>query len=445
MSLSISFEACSLESEALEVGDVEGHFDNTIKNPLTQEDYLACVDVVETWKGVNERGYITRRDITRLYEMKDKFPHLETFFTRHPLGSFTTEPSQVNYEESNESFISTIASALINAIKATINWIIEKAQALWNWFTGTTVRSSKVEDVAKNLLALQGYLQEVIPLLEKGSQSEKFKAHYKRALDTQLHNVNKTWSALADKINKNEGEYAGQVQDICLVLSSQVPGFIDDVQTLLDALSTAEDESQVEQAIQHNTLARGRVATNEVAKLALKFGYNPNTVKRQQGVTDWQAKCQVILGHYRGLANDKRVDIPEASFRSVLLNTRITSWSGYMKDTERTLGSKIPDMIKKLKGFDASKMNPKLDAAYRRHLVDYLPALVSTLQGFSHLQEAVGLVANVRDASTVAVAKAALALVQTADKFVTENFDSLTLSEQAVRKKHKSAVHASFS
>ena len=444
MSLTLSFESLSLEGDELEVGDVEGHFDNTLKNPLTQEDYLDCVNVVETWKGVNERGYITRQDVTRLYEMKEKFPHLETFFVRHPLGSFTTEPSHVNYEESNEGFLSTIATALIKAIRATIDWIIEKAQALWNWFTGTTVRSNKVEEVAKNLLALQGYLQEVIPLLEKGNQAEKFKLHYKRALDTQLHNVNKTWNALADKINKSEGEYAGQIQDICLVLSSQVPGFIDDVQTLLDMLSVAETESQVEQAVQANTIARGKVSTNSVAQLALKFGYNPNTIKRQQGVTDWQAKCQVVLGHYRGLSNDKRVDIPEANFRGVLLNTRISNWSDYMKDTERALGSKIPDMIKKLRGFDPSKMNPNLDAAYRRHLINYLPALVSTLQGFSHLQEAVGLVANVRDASTVAVAKAALALVQSADKFVTENFDSLTLSEQAIRKKHKSAVHASF-
>lgn len=443
MTVAVLLDNLSFEADELVIAAPESHFDNSIKNPLTQKDYQDCVTVLETYQGVESRGFITRNDVARLHEVREEFPHLDRFFKKYPLNSFTTEASLINYEVSQENFIKTIAKAIINVIKATVQWIIDKSKAIWAWLTSASVQSAKVEALAPNLIALQEYISNIFPALRNGNQKAKFETHIKRTIDTQRHNLNRNWNGLTDYIQRNESGAGQTVDGWCVYLEGVVPGFISDTRQFLDLLTKASSENDVIEAIRLNTLARGQTKTNEIVKAAVGFGYNPN-MQRKQGVTEWQAICQVVLGHYRGLSNDKRVDISENDFMSVILNAKMSNWSDSLRRTEKHLGSSIPDMIKELKDFDVSKLNPNLEDAYRKHLLTYLPALISTLQGFTHLQEACGLLISTRDTSVFAISKAALELAKDADTFVNDNFDSLSLSEQLIRKKYKSSIMSAF-
>lgn len=434
----------SLEDEDFVIEGPEAHFDNSIKNPLTQKDYMDCVNVIDTWKGVNERGFITRNDVTRLHDLREGFPHLDRFFKRNPLNSFATEPSVDGFAESNENFVLTIGKAIINALKAAIQWIIEKAQALWKWFNSATQQSSKIESLRGNVLALQDYLRDVVPALKSGSSSVKFDAAFKRAVDTQRNNTNREWNALAEDILRSGGKYTGYVESFCIVLKANVPEFIQGTAKFLELLRAAETEQDVQAAVDFNTLDRGgATGLNSIVALAVEFGYNSNA-RRDKGVGDWQAKCQIILGKFRSLANDRKVQMVEGTFFERVTTFSIDEWSGKMKDAEDYLGKSIPDAIKELRAFNATSLKPGLEQAYRDHLATYLPALVSILQGFSHIQETVGLIAKTRDKSVHVLSKSALEMVKTADAFVRDNFDSLTLSQQVIRKRHKQVIVDTF-
>ena len=130
-------------------------------DPLPEDDVLvenlnpAMESVLNVARHIQESGSISRSDAATLQGMTASLEEFKDAFNNLPLNSYTEMPSKVNYEASMESVLGNIARKIIDAIKAMIKWIREKASNFIQFLRGNrgkAVKTDKAADEVGNAL-----------------------------------------------------------------------------------------------------------------------------------------------------------------------------------------------------------------------------------------------------------------------------------------------------
>lgn len=199
----LSFESAESDEEVVSVHP-ESALATDIKIPTENTEFEELQTVLEVYTTVVERGSVCRDDLNRVKGLSVKYPVLARLFDRYPIGTFTAEPSGVNYEVSTESFIKTAYAAVVAAFKAVIRFIVETFKTFWKFLTDNRTRTTAVDNLDTRLKAIQAYLVKVDEVAGTSRVSTEYTAWMRRGRNTALHNLNKKWNGFLQHAATNE-------------------------------------------------------------------------------------------------------------------------------------------------------------------------------------------------------------------------------------------------
>lgn len=442
--MNIDFDQLSLESLFSPDDDElkpESAFIDTIPNPVHGKLFDDLDNVLGTYRQISENGYVCRDDVLKVEPLRGEYPALESLFNRFPVGSFSTEPSLINYEVSNEGFARAAYDAVVRTLKQIIEYIVKVLKGMWRFLVQAITRTKAVDGFDSALRSLQAYILEVEAELVNGPKASQYAEESKRIKDVEYHNLNKRWNGLTNEIIFNRDGCQEYLDVINGVLNENVPPFIDAVGLFLDEIEAARTEADVEKAIlklELHSLADKN--SDRLTVLASKLGYRYNSQGRNPRVTAFQTKCQYLVGHLRTLSNNHQVQLPRDQFMETLLNLSITPWGVGVEKTTKLIDERVMKVQPRLEKFDVGNLQPGLEKIYSQRLAPFMIAISSILQGISSLEQALGMLVVGRDNAIIAYAKTALRIVKGIDNFFKKYERELTLKEKIVRKRHKDAV-----
>lgn len=440
----IELENLSLEAVFDPAGEdirPESAFIDTIPNPVHGKEFDDLETVLGTYRRIVDNGYVCRDDVMQVEPLRAEYPALESLLARYPIGSFSNEPSLINYEVSNEGFARAAYEAVVRTLKQIIEYIVKVLKGMWRFIVNALKRTKVVDNFDDALKSLQAYILEVEAELVNGPKAELYKEESKRIKDVEYHNLVKRWNGLTHAIIFGGGDIQGYLDTVLGILNDNVPPFVDAVGVFMDEIEAARTESEVEAAIVkmelHSMADKG---SDRLTVLATSLGYRPNNYRQNPRITQFQGKCLQIVGHLRTLSNDHQTVLPREAFMHTLLELQITPWAGSVESTTSSIDAKISKIQPRLDSFDAKKLQPGLERVYTYRLAPFMVAISSILQGIGSLEQALGMMVTARDNTVVGYAKAALRIVKGIDAFVRKYDNELTLREKLVRKRHKEAV-----
>lgn len=442
MNASIALDNLSFESGEVFNDEIlaKDAVDTDLMSPVHEEPFNNMLTVFDTYSSIVDRRYVCRGDMERIKGLAPQYPALNELVEQYPVNSFTLEPSKVNYDVSLEGFARTAYEAVVKALRDILDFIIKSFKRLWQFMRSDTQRTQAVDDVAGQLVAIQNYILEV----DKIASSTRFSAEFQRvkegAFKSEAHNLYK-WNNLKNNFMVDPAASRAIFNTINDVLRAKTPPFVDAVSAFLTALTEAESESEINTAIAQMELLD--MTSAQLTTLTAQQGYSTRGTQINPKMTNFQSMSSFMLNTLRSAEND-RTQANIADFSKAIVTFTVDEWSGAMNETIAFNQSKVDPILKRLESFNEGSLKPGLEDVYIQKLTPFFTSLTSILQGFTALENAMGMLTANRNNVTIAISKAALNIVKSMDKFVMSKKDELTLAEQSVIARHRKALNSKF-
>jgi len=411
-----------------------------VANPIHSKEFDDMQTVFDTYETITTRRYICRDDMLKIKELAGSYPSLEKLLKKFPVNSFSQEPSRINYDVSTESFIKSAYTAVVKALKDILTFIGESLRKFWDFLTKTGQQTAAVDGMEGKLRAIQTYLKEVDAIMVNTKVAEDYRKTRDAAMTNQYHNLTKRWTKFRQLHLETPGKFLEDLNALAGVITTKLPPYIDAVDTFLTEASKAETEQDIENAIAKIELFD--MGSQQLLLLATRMGYSARD-KLGNGVTPFQAQAGAIRGTYRGLINE-RCAIDREKYNTALTAYEISAWREGIENTMSYVKGRVEPTLKKIDGFNADNLKQGLEDAYMNRLVPSFKALTSILAGFTAVEQSMGLLTHNRNNVSLGIAKAALEVAKKIDQMVVANKSSLTIAEQNIIWRQRSALSASF-
>lgn len=433
----LSFESADIAEDELRASEatIGDH-----PNPLHSDEFKSIDKVLDTYKVLVERGCVCRADIDRISDLAEEYPQLKKLVDDYPAGSFSQEPSRVNYQVSMEGFASSAYTAIVNALKSLIRYMLETAKSFWGYLTKSGARTEAVDKFDGRLVAIQDFL---VKADEQLAATPNYRTWKKRGFDTAHHNAAKRWNGLKDRFLETPETQFAAINDIVGIFQVKYNPYVEMVEEFLGAISSAVTERDVDDAI---VIVSGFNPNNErLAATAQALGWKDGGNRNSMGpVTPFQAQASFILTDLRGAENNRTVQLNRETFQSAIVSTKIEALSPAIKELIKTTLGRTGKVMDRLQGFNANQMNAGLEQVYIKKLIPTISVLTSILQGFTLLEQALGMLVTTRDAVILSVCEGGLSVVKTLNTYAQDSRELLSVEANAVMSGAAKDVFASF-
>jgi len=442
MNVSIALDNLSFESgEAFsdEIG-AKSAVDTDLLNPVHDQEYGNMVTVFDAYSTIVDRKYICRGDMERVKALTPLYPALNDLVDQYPINSFTLEPSRVNYDVSMEGFTRTAFEAVVKALRQILDFVVKSFKRLWQFIQSDTQRTQAVDDVGGKLIAIQNYIIETDKVVSGTRMAGDFKKVKDGAFKSEAHNAYK-WNGLKQSFLQAPEQHHEAFKTIIGVLTLKVSPFVEGVDAFLKELIVAQTAADIDLAIAKIELVD--MTSGALTRLVTEAGYSTKSVQVNSKMTNFQSMSGFLLNSYRS-AENSRPPIDEAAFTKTIVTGRVDDWSSDLNGLINSSTARITPTLDRIKSFDETKLPASLQDVYVNKLAPFFMSLTSILQGFTALENSLGMLVANRNNVTIAVSKAALNVAKTMDRYVTDKKEDFTLSEQAVLWKYRKALNGKF-
>lgn len=444
MNATVELSGLSLESAEIGPDDMraEDAIGEVVDNPIHSKQFDDMQRILTSYAAIVDRGYVCRGDMQQIEDLAIDYPLLARLFCRYPINSFTEDPSRVNYEVSNEGFVRTAYDAIVKAFKEVIAFLLESFKRLWKFLTDNAQRTAAVDDMAARLTAIQRYISEVDKVMSTGPLTTEYRAVLRRGFDTEHHNLSKKWNGFKQLLLTEPAKGGEYLDVISGVIKTKIPPFVESVDQFLTNLSTARTETDVMSAIARMELVDMNSAA--LTKCVSEMGYNFRGAKTDPKVTNFQGMANHMRNSFRSWGNDRNAILDRSSFQRWVLETTVTPWAKNLNETIAWSTGRTGPILKRLGEFTGDKLEPGMEQVYIDKLVPFIMSLTSILQGFTALEQSMGMLVTTRDNVVIAISKAALNVAKNVDGYVVKNKARLPVVDTAVIWKYRKSMVNEF-
>jgi len=446
MTHQFSLDQLTLESAAPVLGDepirAEAALANEEPNPTLNKEYEDLLHFTDVYGRIVSRGSVCREDIESIAGYVEDYPALRKLLERYPVNSFTAEPSRVNLEVSTESFIKTAFTAVVNALKDVIRFIINVFKSIWDFLTQNRARTQAVDDIAEKLTAIQTYLQESAVVMSETSLAEDYSAWMRRTYDTQIHNLNKTWDELKNMSALDQPRVRGYLDKLASTVIAKLPPFADGLEQFLSDLKDARSQQELKTAILKMNLVD--MTSSALTTLASDLGFNPTKIKKDPRITNFQAQAIWVRNALRSWNNERSATVTRENINDLIFRTDVQPWAQVLDNAMNLTKKRVDSAMKGIMAFNEREVDPSLKQTAVDELTPFLTALSSIIQGLAICQQCIGMLVTARDNATIAICRAALAAAKSSDGYIMKNKDKLSIGQMTIIRRHRTALQASF-
>lgn len=446
MTQQLSLDQLSFESAvpefALEEPRAEEAIANEEPNPTLNKEYEDLCHFTDIYGRILKNGAVCREDIAAIAGYADDYPALKKMLDRYPVNSFTAEPSRVNYELSTESFLKTAFTAVVNALKDVIRFIINVFRSMWDFLTKNRARTQAVDDIAEKLKAIQEFLIEVDKVMADSPLHEEYQAWMRRTKDVQVHNLNKSWDELKNMAVLEQDRVKGYFDKLSSTVIAKLPPFAAGLDEFLKDLKNARSEHDITTAVVKMELVD--LTSDSLTTLANDLGYRPGMAKKDPKITNFQAQAIWVRNTLRSWSNNRAQAVDRVNINDLLMRTDVQPWAKSLDTTIEMTKKRVDDAMKGIAAFNEHEVDDTLKQSAANILTPFLSALSSIVQGLAICQQCMGMLATARDNATIAVCRAALATAKSSDSFLQKNGDKLTIGQKTIIRRYRGALTASF-
>lgn len=438
----VHFDDLSMESSET-VADTE-LFENTRvvpDNPLYTQDYNDMDLVFATLNTVEERGVVCRDDIERVKHLAEVYPNLKKMLVKHPVGSFTQDPSSINYEVSTEGFIRTAFNAVVKVLRDILSFIVRSFNRLWEFLNGNERRTIAIDNLSDRVLAVQDYLINTDKAMTSLPITDEYRKLRQGAFENTRHNLNKTWREIHTFFIERPEDRNAALSAITGTLKVTIPPFIESVDLFMDSLVKAETEEDVKSAIAQ--LQAARITNGGLTNLAQSYGYSQANVRLDQRMTQFQSVSNFIRGYMKTLAS-RHSQLSKESYTNLVLTMSIEDWSKEIIETIKWSSAKTGPVLNKLANFNETSLKPGLEDSYARHLTAFFANITSTVSAFTELEQALGMIVEARNEATLKIAEGGLSAAKVVDKFLMANKSNINVSANVYISKFRENLRKLF-
>lgn len=445
MSFDISIADLTLESgEVPDVNVDDAVIDNGLKNPIYEQQFSGLQTILEIRDSIDKSKVVCREDMQRLAKFADIYPPINKLFQRHPLNSFTLEPSTVNVDVSTESTIKSAFVAVGQALSDVLSFIWEQMKRFWEWLTEQGQRTAQVDGMAGKLAAVSAFIRKVDEIVPGTAVAAEYVKVRDGAYTSELHNLNKKWTAFRTRQLREANTCFSEMEVLMGVIKVKLPPFLDGLAEFLEGLVKAETEVDVKTAIAKLELSD--IITGDFVRMVSSFGFDRKSVKMDPRMTAFQGYALYIKNGYRSLQNDRtELHVDASEFRNELNNFTITPWADGVNETIRWARGRTEPLAKQISKFNSAALKPQLSQTYTDTLVPLMKDLTSILAGFKAIEESMGMLTANRNNTDAALAGAALTAAKTVDKFIVQSKAKFTMAEQNILWRARKDLGTAFS
>lgn len=202
-------------------------------------------------------GAVNRDVILSVESARDNYPLLDQFLKENPIGMFTQEASANMVEESMENFIINGAMAFWKMVKRFGEWIFGIFKSAWEKLTGANINTKRIDSKLNAFAKLIRYVEWV----------RNNTADLPEAKRTAGFARERSIKFINDNIRQNEMQYLENralyevlIQNLATGLSECGSILFDEVNKLMDALTKAENDADVDRLVNQYLLLLDRDA-----------------------------------------------------------------------------------------------------------------------------------------------------------------------------------------
>lgn len=410
-------------------------------NPLYTQDHGDMDLIFGAYSGIVNRGVVCRDDIQKIQHLAEKFPGLKKLLQKYPVGSFTQEPSSINYSVSTEGFISTAYNAVVKVLKDILNFIIRSFKRLWEFLNGNERRTVAIDNLKDRVEVIQDYLLNVDRIADTLPFAEEYRKVRSGAVQNTLNNLNKGWREIHTFFIEKPTERNTALDAITGALKVTIPPFIQAVDDFMSDLGKAETEVDVLDAIK--TLRRMNLTNGSLTALATSYGYSKNNIQIVSRMTAFQSVTNYIQGYMKSLGA-RHGQLSKEKYAELMLSMQIDDWSKEIVDTIKWSSAKTGPVLDRLANFSESSLKPGLESVYTVHLSSFFNTITSTVQAFTELENSLSQLVEARNDATVKIAEGALSTVKIVDKFIIANKGKINVTANVYIAKRRDMVRKLF-
>lgn len=438
----VFLEEASFESDEV-IADAELFEQTRVvpDNPLYTQDYNDMDLVFASYSGILNRGVVCRDDIQKVQHLADKYPSLKKLLQKYPVGSFTADPSSINYAVSTEGFVSTAYNAVVKVLRDILNFIVRSFKRLWEFLNGNERRTIAIDNLADRVMAVQDYLLNVDKAINGLGITDEYRKVRQGAIANSLQNLNKGWREIHTFFIEKPEDRNKALDAITGALKVTIPPFIHAVDEFMNDLVKAETEVDIREAIE--TLKLLNLGNSNLTDLATTYGYSKRDIRVDSRMSDFQSVTNYIQGYMKSLAS-RHGQLSKEKYSELILNMQIDEWSKEIIETIKWSSAKTGPVLDRLANFSDSALKPGLQDSYAIHLTSFFGNITSTVQAFTELENALAQLVEARNEATLKIAKGGLETAKIIDKFLTANKGKLNISAANYINKYRENLRKLF-
>lgn len=438
----VFLEDVSLESDET-IADVELFEQTRVvpDNPLYTQDYNDMDLVFASYSGILNRGVVCRDDIQKIQHLADKYPSLKKLLQKYPVGSFTQEPSSINFDVSTEGFVSTAYNAVVKVLRDILNFIVRSFRRLWEFLNGNERRTIAIDSLADRVAAVQDYLINVDRAVNDLPITDEYKKVRQGAIANSLNNLNKDWREIHSFFIEKAEDRNAALDAITGALKVTIPPFIAAVDEFMDDLVKAETEIDIREAIE--TLKLLNLSNGNLTNLAVSYGYSKRNIRVDNRMSDFQSVTNYIQGYMKSLSN-RHGQLSKEKYSELILNMEIGDWAKEIVETIKWSSAKTGPVLDRLENFSETALKPGLQDAYAIHLTSFFGNITSMVQAFTELENSLAQLVEARNEATLKIAKGGLETAKIVDKFLNANKGKINISANNFISKYRDNLRKLF-
>lgn len=192
------------------------------------------------YDGLAKRGNISRADAEQLVQ------YCAEAFQDMPLGSFTQQPSKVNYEPAMEGLLQQLGTMALDAIKAAIRALIDFIKKVWDYILRQVGLREELKNSPQRIEAIQHFEDKVKPMSVLVADT-----------DPRVHQEYKDLEAIVRKYQDgirqshadilDGGNYSDLFAQFAILAQHSASKISDRLEIFLDAIEDLRKETNLDQ------------------------------------------------------------------------------------------------------------------------------------------------------------------------------------------------------
>lgn len=386
----------------------------------------SLTDLLDT---IQDRGQVCRVDATRLAELSTESSVLRTHIRKYPATMYTSELSQVLYDETVASLESSIVKTMGETLSTVTNFIGEHGSSAINYIKEVFDEDARTNDSIRKTIHLIEFITDAKTMLAKSSVARNVRndlAH----VDEIIHDAyTSKWNGLKESIATPAKDMAILSESIAIPVIEVYPSTMMAIKTLIEEVSKAKTKSDIDAILkQYRT---PKVNIDKLKRWVNKHIVKSKIVKTEGVVTELQAIAMTVRSHVKSLENDRQSKIGFKA-KDVIQNISDTEWV-----TTETVALEIMTKAKEVAAqqkslsADMSRLAKTtiMDNEATQELIPVVLELLSIVRGFGALIDAIGVITIVKRALVNEQLRALSMGVKAVHEIIRNNRTQLTVGE----------------